>query len=98
MGVAAQRAKFLGFIIDTNTMRMYVPKDRMDKLEAAQQQLLEHGPPQQHRGALGAAEPRAVAQLAPARHTPIGCRSAADALWSAPVWGSSVVAFCSWPC
>ena len=40
MGVAAQRAKFLGFIIDTNTMRMYVPKDRMDKLEAAQQQLL----------------------------------------------------------
>ena len=40
MGVAAQRAKFLRFITDTNTMRLYVPKDRMGKLETAQQQLL----------------------------------------------------------
>ena len=40
MEVAAQWAMFMGFIIDTNTMRLYVPKDGMDKLEAARQQLL----------------------------------------------------------
>ena len=35
MGVLAQRVKFLGFILDSNTMHMYVPDTRLDKLEQA---------------------------------------------------------------
>ena len=41
MGVAAKRCKFLGFIIDSETMRMYVPDTRMNKLNEALQVLLE---------------------------------------------------------
>jgi hypothetical protein len=41
MGVAAKRCKFLGFIIDSETMRMYVPDTRMKKLDEALKVLLE---------------------------------------------------------
>ena len=42
MGVAAKRCKFLGFIIESETMRIQVPDTRMKKLNEALQVLLDH--------------------------------------------------------
>ena len=35
MGLASTRVKFLGFIIDSELMRMFVTGERLDKLETA---------------------------------------------------------------
>ena len=41
MGVPGKRVKFLGFILDSNTMHMYVPDTRLAKLESAVKEMLE---------------------------------------------------------